>query len=160
MKNRFIEEFPETRAVDVVISGSVKFQDRWPGLAAELENAGITVDYPTIDEYDWDKMSREEIIENKGRLMRGHLAKISLASVLLVTNYDKNGKRDYIGANVSLEIAATYMIEKPIYLLNGIPEQDNTDEIVSLEPTVLNGDIGRLVDDIRKMKLERGGVEG
>jgi predicted RNA-binding protein with PUA domain len=80
----------------------------------------------------------------KGKLVRRHIANIEKASVVLVANFDKNGIENYIGGNVLLEMGAGFVFEKPIYLLNPIPGQDNYEEILALEPIVIDGDLSRI----------------
>ena len=62
----------------------------------------------------------------------------------MVVNFDKNGIENYIGGNVFLEMGAGFVFEKPIYLLNPIPKQDNYEEILALEPIIIGGDLSKI----------------
>ena len=41
-------------------------------------------------------------------------------------------------------MSAAFVLEKPIYLLNPVPHQDNREEILALEPIVVNGDLTKI----------------
>ena len=111
----------------------------------ELRASGLTVSTPELSEvYDWSNFSDEEIVREKGRLIRRHIANIETAKVILVANYEKNGIDNYVGSNSFLEMATGFVLEKPIYLLNPVPKQDNYEEILALEPIVLSGDISKI----------------
>ncbi|MFA6099869.1 MAG: hypothetical protein WC750_03230 [Patescibacteria group bacterium] len=60
---------------------------------------------------------------------------------ILVANYEKKGIKDYIGGNALMEMGFAHVLNKKIYLLNGIPEMGYTDEIKAMQPVVLNGDL-------------------
>jgi len=53
--------------------------------------------------------------------------------------------KNYIGANTFLEMAFAYILKKPIFILNNIPEQPNTVEIEGLKPILLNGNLNALI---------------
>lgn len=142
--NRFVEEFnPEP--TDVALCGSMAHKDEWLKVIDELRGMGLTVSTPDLSEtYDWSSLADEEIIREKGRLIRRHFANIAKAKVVLIANYEKNGIDNYIGSNSFLEMGAGFAFEKPIYLLNPVPKQDNYEEILALEPIVIDGDLSRI----------------
>jgi len=59
-------------------------------------------------------------------------------------NYDKRGIKNYIGGNSFLEMGFAHILQKKIFLLNGIPEIIYSDEIKAMQPTVLNGDLSKI----------------
>jgi hypothetical protein len=60
----------------------------------------------------------------------------------LVLNFDKNGIKNYIGANTFLEIWFAHVHHKKIFLLNDFPDQPYIhDEIHAMEPIVINNDL-------------------
>jgi len=66
---------------------------------------------------------------------------------VLVANYEKHGKPNYIGPNVLLEMAVGFYLNKPIFILNDIPDSSPLiDEILGFEPLRLKGDVKKLVD--------------
>ena len=60
---------------------------------------------------------------------------------LLTLNFDKEGKKDYIGGATFLELYDAFRNDKKIYLYNDIPKGILYDEILGFSPIVLNGNI-------------------
>ena len=77
-------------------------------------------------------------------LIRSYFHEIKNCDVVLIVNCDKNNIQNYIGGNAFLEMGFAYVLNKPIYLLNSIPEMLYTDEIKAVEPIVLNGDLSKI----------------
>lgn len=78
----------------------------------------------------------------KSLLIRGHFEEIFKSDAILVMNYEKHGKENYIGPNVLMEMAIAFYLKKPIYILNSQPQDSPLiDEILGLEPVFLNGDL-------------------
>jgi hypothetical protein len=63
---------------------------------------------------------------------------------VLIANFDKNGIENYVGSNTFLEMTTGFLFEKPIYFYNSVPRQSNYEEILALEPIVLNGDLSKI----------------
>ena len=142
--NRFIKEFNPEQS-DIAICGSMAHKSLWSPIIEELRSKGFSVSTPEMGEtVDWSSFSDKEIIREKGRLIRRHIANIGAAQCVLIANFDKNGIENYIGSNSFLEMGAGFIFEKPIYLLHPIPRQDNYEEILALEPIVLNGDLSKI----------------
>jgi hypothetical protein len=55
-----------------------------------------------------------------------------------------------VGSNSFLEMGAAFVYGKPVFLLGGVPEQDNREEILALEPVMLNGDLNVLIEEVKK----------
>jgi hypothetical protein len=55
----------------------------------------------------------------------------------LVLNYTKNN----IGGNTFLEMGVAFHINKPIYLLNNIPELNYKEELLALKPIIINNNL-------------------
>jgi len=51
----------------------------------------------------------------------------------------------YIGSNSFLEMGFAFVLQKKIFILNKVPDQSNTEEILGLEPVELLGNLHRLV---------------
>ena len=79
------------------------------------------------------KRKKEAILE--------HFKKIGDGDAILVTNYDKNGVRNYIGGNTLMEMGLALHLNKIIYLLNPIPEISYKEEILGMQPKILNGNL-------------------
>ena len=73
--------------------------------------------------------------------IRAHFQKVAWADAVLITNYDKNGVANYIGPNTLMEMGLAFHLEKPIYLLNAVPEISYAEELLGMKPIVLHGDL-------------------
>ena len=63
------------------------------------------------------------------------------ADAVLVMNLDKNGVKNYIGANTLLEMGFAHALKQKIFLLNPIPNQPYCrEEIEAMQPIVIDGD--------------------
>lgn len=142
--NRFVEEF-KPGMTDITVCGSMSHKDEFIRVINELRDSGFTVSAPDMSEkLDWSTFTDEDIAVRKGGLVRRHFANIALAQVVLVCNYEKKGIDGYIGTNTLMEMTAAFAFEKPIYLLNSIPNQNGREEIIAMEPFVLNGDLSKI----------------
>ena len=99
-----------------------------------------TREYALMDTLDKvvTESARNKINED---LIRGYYRKIEENDAILIANFTKNGIEGYIGGNAFLEMGFAYVLEKGIYLLNPIPDIGYRDEIVAMQPTVINGDL-------------------
>jgi hypothetical protein len=78
-------------------------------------------------------------------LIRKHYYKIQESNAILVVNEEKNGIKNYIGANTLIEMAFAYVLNKKIYLLNGIPDFEYLlEEVKAMEPIILNGNLNKI----------------
>ena len=66
------------------------------------------------------------------------------SDAVLVVNLKKNETSNYIGGNALMEIAFAYVNGKKIYLLNDIPEISYKDEIVAMQPIIINNDLNKI----------------
>ncbi|HBL39339.1 TPA: hypothetical protein DDZ10_01565 [Candidatus Uhrbacteria bacterium] len=81
--------------------------------------------------------------------IREHWGIIEKSDVVFVLNYDKHGIANYIGGNSFLEMGFAYILKKPIYLLNPIPDMPYyKTEIIAMKPVVVDGDLERVVKDV------------
>ena len=79
---------------------------------------------------------------NNQKLLPTHFDKITWADVILVTNYDKNNITGYIGGNTLMEMGVAFFLNKPIYLLNQIPDMSYKEEVLGMKPVVIDGNFG------------------
>ena len=154
----------------IIICSSITFRNRYLEVAQELEENGIAVDVPELQkempvekqESDDQKertsirgffesqggvdafTSDHEIWEDKARAMREHIERIDAGDAILVTNYDKNGIENYIGANTLLEMFYAFLKEMPIYVLNPLPDMRCKEELRGMQLTVINGDLSEI----------------
>lgn len=140
----------------IAICGSLNFTYEIQALAENLRQRGFTVRIPltserilrgevTLEEIKAEKLSgkiTERVIKNNS--IRAYCEVIKNSDAILVANYDKNGVKNYIGGNAFLEMGYAHILEKPIFILNDIPDLSYTDEIREMQPLVLNGDLSLL----------------
>lgn len=79
---------------------------------------------------DW----KAEMIREDGRI-------IARNDAILVCNFEKNGQPNYIGGAVFLEMFKAFDLGKTIFLFNPLPETPLRDEMIGLQPVVINGDL-------------------
>lgn len=78
----------------------------------------------------------------KTKVMIAHFKKVIMADAILVTNFDKNGIKGYIGGNVLMEMTIAFHYKKPIFIYNDIAEELSIkEEIYGLIPIFINGDL-------------------
>ena len=80
--------------------------------------------------------------KRKTFLTKHHFNKIAKGDIVLVLNYEKNGKAGYIGGAVLMEMGVGLHLGKKIYILHPIDESVSyKEEILGMLPTILNGDL-------------------
>ncbi len=77
-------------------------------------------------------------------LIRLHFDKIKAGDAILVVNVERHNIAGYIGGNAFLEMGFAFVLDKPIYLLNQLPECSYRDELEAMQPVILSGDISRI----------------
>ena len=77
----------------------------------------------------------------KGEMFRRSRDKIKLMDAVLTLNFDKNGKKNYVGGSTFLELYEAFMENKKIYLWNEVPEGILFDEIGGFSPKIINGNL-------------------
>lgn len=131
----------------IVVCGSMSFSKQMLDLGKSLEGMGHKVVLPrNTHKYAKNNCSdadSPESTKNKieNDLIRDYFKKIKDSDVVLVANYDKKGISNYIGGNSFLELAFGFVLHKKVVLLNPIPKMSYTDEIVAMQPFVLDGKI-------------------
>lgn len=144
--------------MNLVICGSIDVSDRLIQLADELEGMGYTVELPhytikirrgevTLADY---VKAKEQSGDQQFRaasqhdLIKLHWELVRAADVVLVANYEKKGIPGYIGGNTFLEMGFAHVLGKPLYVLNPLPDLPYKDEMLAMQPSVLDGDLDQL----------------
>jgi len=132
----------------ITICGSLKFYDEMLKVEKNLKKLGHKVYMPVkaqgVDYWEEDNTKRVEA-KKKLELIRKHLDKIKKSDAILVVNVNKNGVKNYIGANTFLEMGFAYFWKKKVYTLNPPPNQPYIlDEIQTIGPIVINGDFKKV----------------
>lgn len=150
----------------LAICSSASFYKKVIELSYELEALDIDIVLPkTAQKMKQEGRDNDEAITDwsssplgyhgKALLIREHFDEITKSDAILVTNYEKHGKQNYIGPNVLMEMSTAFFLKKPIYILNDQPNDSPLiDEILGLEPIFLNGDLQRLRHILRKIDSE------
>lgn len=107
------------------------------GHIVELPNS---YDDPSAEKESWD-LGEKAHSEFKARMFKMSQERIADMDAVLTLNFDKNGKKNYIGGATFLEIYEAFMQNKKIYLYNDIPEGMLFDEIQGFSPIIIHGDL-------------------
>jgi len=111
-----------------------------PVTATKMKESG---DYDASHYRTW--LQDSDDYDKKAVLMRKHFDEVAKGDAILVVNEEKNGKPNYIGGNVLMEMAIAFYLKKPIFILNDIPADSIfLEEIKGMAPTLLLGKAGDL----------------
>jgi hypothetical protein len=134
--------------VKIILLGSLKFRDKFTEhkeLLKALGHTPLTTKYTEVFlEQNEKKLSelRETIKED---FLQDSWDSIKKADSVLVLNFDKRGVKNYIGGSTLMELGYAHILDKKIYLLNPIPQIPYFyDEILNLDPVIINGDISKI----------------
>ena len=83
-------------------------------------------------------------MELKKKLLKRQEKKVKLNDVVLVLNFEKKGIKNYLGGATFLEMFLAFQNNKNIYLYNPIPKGILEDEIIGMDPTIINGDLSKI----------------
>ena len=76
---------------------------------------------------------------------------IAAGDAILVLNYPKNGLHGYIGGAVLMEIGLARHLDKKIFILHDLPNIEEVRYVLEIklaQPTILGGDIKKIIDHI------------
>ena len=139
----------------ITICGSTAFIDEMGTISKQLEDLGHEVKFPPVKVIDKDgnelhtrdyykmkkatPMDDPEFWKTHTNRIRSHFDKVSWGNAVLITNYDKNNIPYYIGPNTLMEMGVAFHLNKIIFLLNPVPEIAWKEEILGMQPIILNG---------------------
>lgn len=134
----------------ITISGSIANLTKIISLSDELaKNFHFQIFTPK----DADNILQEmevtdfEPIYRKSQAIQIYLNFIKQSDILLVANFDKGVKENYIGTGVLTEMSFAYALNKPIYIYNVVPDYLlYREDILALNPIVLNRNVEKLVN--------------
>jgi hypothetical protein len=130
----------------IFICCSKHFYSQIPPVKEALEKAGHEITLPN----SYDNPGREDEMRNigaqdhakwKAEMLREQERKVKANDAVVVLNFDKNGLSNYIGGATFLEVFKAFEYGKKIFLYNPIPDNLLRDELLGMEPTILNGDL-------------------
>ena len=133
----------------VVICGSMAHHARMLELQARLETLGIAAVAPAFELAHRTAAARTRF-KRRDSQDYFRLIRRKTVSAILVANFPKRGRRNYIGPNAFAEIAIAFDARKSIYLLSGI-DPALKDELLAWGAIPLHGKLDAL---IRAMKTK------
>lgn len=130
----------------IFICCSKYFYDRIPPIKEALETAGHTITLPNsydqpFKEEEMKNLGREEHRKWKAEKLREQAGKVDRNDAVLALNFDKNGQENYIGGATFLEIFKAFELNKKIFLYNPVPDNLLKDELCSMNPIIINGNL-------------------
>jgi len=140
----------------IAICGSLDFTEEIKILADALEARGFEVEIPptsrlilggelTVEQVKAEKADGTfSERATKVDAIRRYWKIIQTADAVLIANYDKKGVTGYVGGNTFLEIGFAHVLDKQIYLVNAIPDMPYTDEIKTMQPVIIDGDVSKI----------------
>jgi len=143
----------------IVIVGSVELADKLIEVSQKLENMGFDIELPyTVNRIKRGELSLEEFKkrkkenggdisfrkESKVDYIKRYFEIIKESDGVLVMNLEKNGIKGYVGGNALIELGFSHVLDKPIYLYNPVPDMPYKDEILDVNPIILNGDLSKI----------------
>lgn len=127
----------------LIICSKAFYKDIAP-IKDELEKKGHEIELPNsyyepdAEKESW-KLGDKAHSEFKAKMFRMSEERIANMDAVLALNFDKNGKKNYIGGATFLEIYEAFRKNKKIFLYNDIPEGILYDEITGFSPIVIEG---------------------
>jgi predicted RNA-binding protein with PUA domain len=134
----------------IIICGSMRLSRRMLEVKNELDQLEHVVILPRhTEEYavlNTSDHMHNESVKNKinNDLIRQYYDEIKEGDAVLVVNETIKEIKNYIGGNSFLEMGFAHVLNKKIYLLNDIPEIGYKDEIIAMQPIIINGDLGKI----------------
>ena len=81
-------------------------------------------------------------LKRENNYLKVHYKHILENDAILIVNIEKNGKDNYIGGNVLIEMGQAFVNDKKIFLTNDMPTYSAyADEIISMDPICLKGNL-------------------
>lgn len=114
-------------------------KEKLEGMGHEIELPNSYYE-PDAEKKSWD-LGEKAHSEFKTRMFKQSAERIEKMDAVLTLNFDKDGKKNYIGGATFLELYEAFMKNKKIYLYNEIPEGMLYDEISGFSPIVINGNL-------------------
>ena len=133
----------------IFICSSKFLYNKIPPIKEELEKIGHIITLPNsyeepLKEEEIKKMGQKEHSKWKGNMIRLQAEKVEANDAVLILNFDKNGQKNYIGGATFLETFRAFDLGKKIFLFNPIPDNILKDELIGMNPVIINGDLLRI----------------
>ncbi len=122
----------------ITIIGNMSFLEKFEETKEILEQQDHKVIVPEKDPMP-DPISPPA----KRKAMEKFNENLKKSDAILVMNYTKDDKENYIGANTLMEIGMAFILQKKIFVLNPSPEFCK-DELEAIEVQFLNGNLNKI----------------
>ncbi len=134
----------------IFLAASKHNYQKIPPIKEQLEKAGHELTLPNsynepMKEEEMKILSQEDHIKWKSGMMKKDKENISPQDAILILNFEKHSQPNYIGGATFLEIYTAWEMNKKIFLMNPIPEGMLKDELIGMNPTVINGDLSKII---------------
>lgn len=133
------------------VVGSMQYTEKMLELRDQLiadgHDAYVTsLAAPFVGKTDEEKEAIKLHQKNEMDAIREFWRMMQGGDAILVANYDKHGVANYIGGNTFLEMGFAHVLDQKIFMLNPIPVMPYYEtEIVAMKPTVINGDLSKVI---------------
>ena len=130
----------------IVICGSTKFAKEIKETKESLVEKGHEIIVPRFTN-DWANGKIIKGVEDEAKrkkdynLICSYFKRIKESNAILVLNYKKDNIAGYIGGSTFLEIGFAHVLNKKIYVLNPLPKMSYLDEMKTMDPIILNGNL-------------------
>lgn len=122
----------------ITIVGSMSFYNEYLRIKQTLEAKGHKIIVPLPNE-----MYRKDEKNPKLKAMQDFNDNLDKSDAILVANFEKHGKKHYIGINSIMEIGMAFNRNKKVFLLYDIPE-GYEEELKAIGCIILKGDITKI----------------
>lgn len=134
----------------IFICASKYNYDKVASIKNWLEKHGHVITVPNsydepMKEEEIKKISPEAHQKWKATMIHLQKEKVMINDAILVLNFDKNGQTNYIGGATFLEIFRAFDTNKKIFMYNPVPDGILRDEILGMNPSIINGDLNKIV---------------
>jgi hypothetical protein len=133
----------------ILIICSKAFYPKIAPIKDELEKHGHQIELPNsyhqprAEAESWAQGEKAHR-EFKARMFKQSAKTIGKMDGVLTLNFDKEGKKNYIGGATFLELYEAFIQNKKIYFYNDVPEGMLLDEVQGFSPIVINGDLSKV----------------
>ncbi len=133
----------------IFIVCSKYFYNKLENIADFLGRKGHKITFPNsydepLKEEKMKRLSKEEHIKWKRTMLKKDEKNILHQEAILVLNFEKKRIPNYIGGATFLEIYKAFELNKKIFFYNPLPKCSFTDELIAIDPIIINGDLNKI----------------
>lgn len=132
------------------VIGSMQFIDKMVEISDNLckmgHDAFLTSLYKSLVDKNEDEIEEIKLYQKYNMdAIREFWRNMQDADAVLVVNPDKNGIKNYIGANTLMEIGFAHVLNQKIFMLNPIPDISYCKtELKTVKPIIINNDLTKI----------------